>query len=88
MVARRKTTRKQMTDYEAVKLALSKVPTISDEEMAAFWGPDWKEREREVDESIAAGRGETFYSDEEFLAALEAIHAEELRRDADLRPNT
>ena len=77
-----------MTDYEAVKLALSKVETISDEEMAAFWGPDWKEREREADESIAAGRVERFYSEEEFIAALEAIDAEERQRDADLRANT
>jgi hypothetical protein len=88
MVARRKAQKKPpMTDYEAVKLALSKVETISDEEMAAFWGPDWKEREAKISEDIAAGRVEYFDSEEEFLAALEATHAEKLRQDADLCEN-
>jgi hypothetical protein len=76
-----------MTDYEAVKLVLSKVETISDEEMAAFWGPDWKEREAKISQDITAGRVEHFESAEEFLAALEAIHAEKLQQDADLCEN-
>ena len=50
---------------------LSKVETVSEEEMAAFGGPDWKDAERRVDEEIAAGRVRRFYSDEEFFGALE-----------------
>jgi hypothetical protein len=38
---------------------------------AWFWTPEWQAKEREADEDIAAGRGERFESDEEFLAALE-----------------
>jgi hypothetical protein len=36
-----------------------------------FWTPEWQAKEREADEDIAAGRFERFYSDEEFLAAMQ-----------------
>lgn len=47
-----------------------------DPEQAWFWTPEWQAREREADADLAAGRGTTYGSDEEFLAAL----------DADLKP--
>jgi hypothetical protein len=37
---------------------------------AWVWTPEWQAKEREADEHIAAGLGEVFESDEEFLAAL------------------
>lgn len=43
-----------------------------DPDQAWFWTPEWQAGEREADEDIKAGRGRIFYSDEEFLAALEA----------------
>jgi bifunctional DNA-binding transcriptional regulator/antitoxin component of YhaV-PrlF toxin-antitoxin module len=43
-----------------------------DPDQAWFWTKEWQEGEREADEEIKAGRGRIFYSDEEFLAALEA----------------
>jgi len=42
----------------------------TDPSQAWFWTPEWQAKEREADEDIAAGRGERFESDEEFLAAL------------------
>ncbi len=44
---------------------------VIDASQAWFWTPEWQAKEREADEDIAAGRGERFESDEEFLAALE-----------------
>jgi hypothetical protein len=44
----------------------------SDEDPAEFWGPDWKEKLDHARADAAAGRGDLFLSDEEFLAALEA----------------
>lgn len=38
-----------------------------------FWTPEWIAGEREADADIAAGRGKTFYSGEEFLAYLEGF---------------
>jgi hypothetical protein len=74
MVARRR--QGSSPDEPAAKLpaGLRDLPE-SDEDPALFWGPDWKEK---LDEALAdaeTGRGETFYSDEEFLAALEADSA-------------
>lgn len=43
-----------------------------DPEQAWYWTPEWQAKEREADEDIAAGRDKVYYSDEEFLAALEA----------------
>jgi len=45
---------------------------VIDASQAWFWTPEWQAKEREADEDIAAGRGERFESDEEFLAALKA----------------
>jgi hypothetical protein len=42
-----------------------------DPEQAWFWTREWQAREREADEDVAAGRGTTYESDEEFLAALD-----------------
>ena len=42
-----------------------------DPEQAWFWTREWQEREREADEDIAAGRGTTYESDDDFVAALE-----------------
>ena len=44
---------------------------IIDPDQAWFWTPEWLEGEREVDAEIAAGGGERFGSDEEFLAAMD-----------------
>jgi len=75
MVARRRTKHGKQTEYERVKAMLDALP-LSDEDPAIFWGPNWKEDLQEAEEDIAAGRVERFYSDEEFLAALERMHAE------------
>ena len=45
---------------------------LVDASQAWFWTPEWQAKEREADADIAAGRGERFESDEEFLAALDA----------------
>jgi AbrB family looped-hinge helix DNA binding protein len=45
---------------------------VIDPTQAWFWTPEWQEGERQADEDIAAGRGDRYESDEEFLAALEA----------------
>jgi len=41
-----------------------------DATQAWFWTPEWQAGEREADADIAAGRGETFMTGEEFLASL------------------
>jgi AbrB family looped-hinge helix DNA binding protein len=41
-----------------------------DPDQAWFWTPEWQAKEREADEDIATGRLTTYYSTEEFLAAL------------------
>ncbi len=43
---------------------------VIDSTQAWFWTPEWQAGEREADADLAAGRGETFYSGEEFLEAL------------------
>ncbi|MGD9894897.1 MAG: AbrB/MazE/SpoVT family DNA-binding domain-containing protein [Dehalococcoidia bacterium] len=43
-----------------------------DPDQAWFWTKEWQAGEREADEEIRTGAGRIFYSDEEFLAALEA----------------
>ena len=45
---------------------------LIDPSQAWFWTPEWQAKEREADEDIAAGRGDVYHSDEEFLAALDA----------------
>jgi hypothetical protein len=75
MVARRRTKHTGQTEYERVKAMLDALP-VSDEAPALFWGPDWKEKLQESLDDVAAGRVERFYSDEEFLAALERLHHE------------
>ena len=71
MVARRRRHLPSEDVARELPPALRNIPE-SEEDPALFWGPDWKER---LDEALAdaeAGRGETFYSDKEFFAALEA----------------
>ncbi len=43
---------------------------VVDATQAWFWSPEWQEGEREADKDSAAGRTETFASDEAFLSAL------------------
>lgn len=40
-----------------------------------FWTEDWQVGEREASAQIAAGEGDFYESDEDFLAALDAIDA-------------
>lgn len=41
-----------------------------------YWGSDWREREREVDESYAAGHYRSFDSFDDFAVSLQAAAAE------------
>src|SRR5437762_3399985 len=43
---------------------------VIDATQAWYWTPEWQAGEREVEDDLAAGRIETFYSAEEFVAAL------------------
>ena len=43
---------------------------VIDATQAWFWTPEWQAGERQADAEIAAGLGERFESDEDFLAAL------------------
>lgn len=45
---------------------------VIDATQAWFWTPEWQAGEREADADLVAGRGESFDSGEEFLAALRA----------------
>jgi antitoxin PrlF len=45
-------------------------PRVRDPDQAWFWEPAWQAGEREADAQVAAGDGERFESDAEFLAAL------------------
>jgi hypothetical protein len=42
-----------------------------DPDQAWFWTPEWQEGEREAEADKAAGRGDRYNSDEEFLSALD-----------------
>lgn len=42
-----------------------------DPDQAGFWTHEWQENEREADDDLAGGRSTRYYSDEEFLAALD-----------------
>jgi len=42
-----------------------------DPEQAWFWTREWQAKEHEADEDLAADRGDTYASDDEFLAALD-----------------
>jgi hypothetical protein len=42
-----------------------------DADQAWFWTREWQAKEREADEDLAADRGDTYASDDEFLAALD-----------------
>lgn len=43
-----------------------------DPEQAWFWTREWRAKEREADDDLAAGKTTTYESDDEFLGALEA----------------
>ena len=45
---------------------------VIDASQAWFWTPEWQAGERQADAEIAAGLGDRYESDEEFLAALRA----------------
>ena len=51
---------------------LMKPKTLVDAQDAWFWSPAWQEGEREATAQFEAGEGQTYGSDEEFLAALDA----------------
>jgi antitoxin PrlF len=53
---------------------------VIDATQAWFWTPRWQQGEREADADLAAGRGETFNSGEDFLAALRARAKPAVRR--------
>src|ERR1700759_2070107 len=42
-----------------------------DPEQAWFWTREWQAKERKADDDVAAGRGHTDRSEDEFLAALD-----------------
>ena len=52
---------------------------------AWFWTPGWQAKEREADDTLAVGRVRRFLSEDEFLAELEAVDAEERTKDAHVR---
>jgi len=53
---------------------------LIDASQAWFWTPEWQAGEREADADLAAGRGETFQSEETLLGALEAMAKPTARR--------
>jgi len=53
---------------------------VIDATQAWFWTPEWQRGEREADADLAAGRGETFNSGEDFLDALGARAKPAVRR--------
>lgn len=53
---------------------------VIDATQAWYWTPEWQAREREADADLAAGRGKTFNSGEEFIEALRALAKPALRR--------
>ena len=46
---------------------------VMDPDQAWYWTPEWQAKEREADEAYARGDFQRFYSDEEFLAALQSL---------------
>ncbi len=52
----------------------------TDATQAWFWTPEWQAGEREADADLAAGRGDTFESGEEFLDALRTLAKPSPRR--------
>jgi hypothetical protein len=71
MVARRRGTPEPDEPASTLPPALANLEE-SDEDPALFWGPNWKKELDEAIKEVAEGRGDIFYSEEEFLQALEA----------------
>lgn len=71
MVARRRGPPAPDDPASALPPALANLEE-SDEDPALFWGPDWKEQLEEARAEAVEGQGDTFYSEEEFLTALES----------------
>ena len=71
----RKAVRHAEGDYLAVSVRdgviLLEPKTIVDASQSWFWTDAWQQGEREASAEMAAGRGTTFDSAEEFLASLE-----------------
>lgn len=42
-----------------------------DPDQAGFWTREWRQKEREADADLAAGRFDRYETDEDFLAALD-----------------
>ena len=53
---------------------------LIDSTQAWFWTPEWQEGEREADADLAAGKTESFASDEEFISALRRRAKQSRRR--------
>ena len=66
-------------ELERVLPGLLMVPAATEAEMAAFWGPHWREDLERTRAETAVGKSTFYRSEEEFLAALEA------RRHPDIR---
>ena len=54
--------------------------SVTPDDQAWFWTPEWQAGEREADADLAAGRFETFDSGEKFLEALRAMAKPAARR--------
>ena len=55
------------------------VPVRTEAEMEAFWGPNWRDDLEESEAEVAAGQTTIYYSEEEFLAALESLRHADVR---------
>jgi antitoxin PrlF len=53
---------------------------LIDATQAWFWTPEWQEGEREADADLAAGKTESFASDDEFIGALRSRAKQPRRR--------
>jgi len=54
---------------EGAALLLEEISVEPDQ--AGFWTREWRQKEAEADADIAAGRGDVYDSDEDFLSALD-----------------
>jgi AbrB family looped-hinge helix DNA binding protein len=57
------------------------VPVVTEEEMAAFWGPNWRDELDRSRADVEAGRSTLYDSDEAFLAALDEIADTDVREE-------
>ena len=72
MVTRRK---RKDTPEDDFQIEVRPISERTDEEMAAFWGPNWKEDLEESRIRSESGQNPQFGSTEEFLAYLRSLSA-------------